>query len=131
MANVLSNAGRAVVTNRLKGAGTEPRYVGWGPGAGTSAVTDTTLFTETALNLSTTSGTRATGTSSQQTTSVSSDTYQVVATLTASATGTCTNAGTFDNSTIGSGNLFLKGDFTGVALNNGDSIGFTMKLQFN
>jgi hypothetical protein len=46
----------------------------------------------------------------------SGDVHQVLATLTATGAGTVTNAGTFDNSTIGSGNLGLKGDFTGVPL---------------
>lgn len=130
MANVLANAGRAIITNRLSGGGTTPQYLGWGTGAGTSAAADTTLFTETQANLSGTTGTRVTGTTSQQTTSVTNDTFQVSGTITATAGGTTTNAGVFDNSTIGSGNLFMKGDYTGVALNSGDSISYTFKLQF-
>lgn len=130
MANVLANAGRAIITNRLGGGGTTPQYLGWGTGAGTSAAADTTLFTETQANLSGTTGTRVTGTTSQQTTSVTNDTFQVSGTITATAGGTTTNAGVFDNSTIGSGNLFMKGDYTGVALNSGDSISYTFKLQF-
>lgn len=46
MANVVTNAGKAIVTNRIKGSGTEPLHVAWGTGAGTAAATDTTLFTE-------------------------------------------------------------------------------------
>ena len=46
MATLLVNTGKAVVTNRIKGSGTEPLYVAWGTGAGTTAATDTTLFTE-------------------------------------------------------------------------------------
>lgn len=130
MANVLTNAGRAVLTSRIKGTGTEPLQIGWGTGAGTSAATDTTLFTETQADLSGTTGTRVAGTSTQQTTSVTSDTYRVVGTITATGAGTVTNAGLFDNSTIGSGNLFVKGDFTGVALAISDSITFTFNLQF-
>jgi hypothetical protein len=130
MANVLANAGRAILTNRLKGSGTEPLQLGWGTGAGTAAVADTTLFTETALNLSTTTGTRTAGTSSQVTTSVTNDTYQVVAMNTAAAGGTVTNAGLFDSATIAAGNLFVKGDFTGITLLTADSITFTVKLQF-
>jgi hypothetical protein len=121
MATLLVNTGKAVVTNRIKGSGTEPSYVAWGTGAGTTAATDTTLFTET--------GTRTAGTSTQQTTSTTNDTYQVVGTLTASSSLTITNAGTFDAATVG--NLFIKGDFTGIALNSGDSIQFTVKCQFS
>lgn len=115
------NGGKAIVTNRIKGSGTEPNYVGWGTGAGTTGATDTTLFTET--------GTRTAGTSTQQTTTTTNDTYQVVGTLTASSGLTITNAGLFDAST--SGNLFIKGDFTGIVLNTGDSIQFTIKAQFS
>ena len=121
MATLLVNTGKAVVTNRIKGAGTEPNYVAWGTGAGTTSATDTTLFTET--------GTRSAGTSTQQTTSTTNDTYQVVGTLTAVGSVTITNAGLFDASTVG--NLFVKGDFTGIALTTGDSIQFTFKTQFS
>ena len=116
------NTGKAIVTNYLNGgAATQPKYVAWGTGAGTTAATDTTLFTET--------GTRTSGTTSQQTTSTTNDTFQVVGTLTAGSSLTITNAGTFDALTVG--NLFVKGDFTGIALNSGDSIQFTVKVQFS
>ena len=131
MASLVVNTGRAIVTSRLRSGGTEPLNVGWGTGAGTTAAADTTLFTETALNLSTTTGSRNAGTSSQVTTSTTNDTYQVTATLTASGAGTCTNAGLFDNITIGSGNLYAKSDFTGIVLASGDSISFTFKVQYS
>ncbi len=121
-ATVYTNAGKAITTNRIKGSGTEPAYVAWGTGAGTAAATDTTLFTEA-------SEARVLGTSTQQTTTVTNDTYQVVGTLTVAGSGkTITNAGLFDAST--GGNMLMKGDFTGVALNVGESIQFTMKLSF-
>ena len=131
MATVLTNAGRALLTSLMKLTGTEPKFVGWGTGAGTAAVTDATLFSEKALDLTTATGTRATGATSQQTTTVTNDTHQVLATLTATGAGTVTNAGTFDNATIGSGNCLIKGDFTGIVLASGDSIAFTFKLQFS
>ena len=121
MATLLVTTGKAIVTSRLNGGGTTPSYVGWGTGAGTTAASDTTLFTEVTPRVS--------GTVSQVTTSTTNDTYQVVATQTASTTETITNAGVFDAST--SGNLFAKGDFTGIALNSGDSIQFTFKVQFS
>jgi hypothetical protein len=121
MATVLTNVGKSITTNRLKGLGTEPNYVGWGTGAGTAAIADTTLFTESAEA-------RVAGTSSQVTTTTTGDTYQVVGTLTASAGRTITNAGLFDAATVG--NLFMKGDFTGLALLTGDSIQFTMQVQY-
>jgi hypothetical protein len=122
MATLLVNTGKAIVTNYLNGgAATQPKYVAWGTGAGTTAATDTTLFTEVTPRVS--------GTTSQVTTSVTNDTFQVVGTQTAGTTETITNAGLFDAST--SGNLFVKGDFTGIALNTGDSIAFTFKVQFS
>ena len=124
MATLLVNTGKAVVTNRINGSGTTPLYVAWGTGAGTTAATDTTLFTE-----SSSPATRTTGTASQQTTSTTNDTFQVVGTLTSGTSQTITNAGTFD--AVSSGNLFVKGDFTGIALNSGDSIQFTVKVQFS
>lgn len=129
-ATVFAHAGKAIVTNRIKGSGTEPNQIGWGTGAGTAAVGDTTLFTETDTDLSTGTGTRTTGTSTQQTTAQTNDTYRVVGTRTATGGGTVTNAGLFDNSAIGSGNLLVKGDFTGIGLGSGDSIQFTFNLQF-
>ena len=132
MANVLANAGRAIITALLNGGATVPKYCGWGTGAGTSAATDTTLFTEKALDLATGTGTRTTGTTSQVTTSVTNDTIQIASgAMTATGAGTVTNCGVFDNATIGSGNLYIKGDFTGIALGVGDSISFTFQHQFS
>jgi hypothetical protein len=122
-ATVYTNAGKAITTARIKGTGTEPSYIGWGTGAGTAGITDTTLFTEA-------SEARVAGTSSQVTTTTTNDTYQVTGTMTVAGSGkTITNAGLFDAST--SGNLFMKGDFTGIALNVGESISFTLKVVFS
>lgn len=125
-ATVITNAGQAIVTNRMIGSGTEPKFVMWGTGAGTAAVTDTTLFTET------TDEARTTGTSSRVTTTVTNDTYQVVGTITVATSGkTITNVGLFDVVTASSGNLYFKSDFTGLALLVGDSITFTIKVKFS
>ncbi len=121
-ATIVVNTGKAIVTNRIKGSGTEPAFVAWGTGAGTAAATDTTLFTEA-------SEARVSGTSTQQTTTTTNDTYRVVGTMTVAGSGkTITNVGLFDASS--SGNLFFKSDFTGLALNVGDSIAFTINVQF-
>lgn len=138
MATVFTHAGKAITTNRLIGSGTEPKYVSWGTAAGTAAAADTTLFTE-ARSSSTSGGNvvRATGTSSRVTTAQTNDTYQAVATLTADASKTITNAGLFDTDGAAvspgpptGGNLFMKGDFTGVPLNTSDSIQFTLQVQY-
>jgi hypothetical protein len=119
MATVLTNTGRAQIISRLNSSITTP-YIGWGTGSGTSAVTDTTLFTEVTAE-------RAAATQSIVTTTVTGDTLQDVATLTSVNGGTYTNVGTFDASSAG--NLYVKKDFTGVVLNAGDKIQFTIQLQ--
>ena len=129
MATVVTNSGKGIVTNRIKGSGTEPVNVGWGTGAGTTARTDTTLFTEALVTLAAGGTDHTAGTSTQQTTNSTNDTYQVVATRTATGAGTVTNAGLFDAAS--GGNLFLKGDFTGIGLASGDSIQFTIKAIFD
>ena len=88
MASVVTNAGKQIFNNRLRGSGTEPSYLAWGTGAGTAAIADTTLFTESAQE------SRASGTSSTQTTTTTGDTYQVTGTLTVATSGkTITNVG--------------------------------------
>jgi hypothetical protein len=128
MATLVVNNGKGIITNRIKGAGTEPVNVGWGTGAGTTAAADTTLFTEALVSLAAGTTDHTAGTSTQQTTTTTNDTYQVVATRTATGSGTVTNAGLWDAAS--GGTLFLKGDFTGIGLVSGDSIQFTIKAVF-
>jgi hypothetical protein len=122
MAAVFAHTGKAITTNRLKGAGTEPNYVAWGTGAGVASAADTGLFAEGPEA-------RVAGTSTQQTTNVGNDTYQVVATITAAAARNVTNAGLFD--ALSSGSLFIKSDFAAMGLAAGDAIQFTMKLTYS
>jgi hypothetical protein len=130
MATFVQDSGLDIVTNRIKGSGTEPVNIGWGTGAGTTVRTETTLFTEKLVDLSTSAGTDHTvGTSSRVTTTTTNDSYRVTGTRTATGAGTVTNAGLFDAAS--GGNLFLKGDFTGVGLAIGDSIAFTITAIFD
>lgn len=109
----------------------------WGTGAGTAAATDTTLFTEVAhLMLPCLLTMYELPEPARVTTSVTNDTHRVVGTLTAETGKTITNAGIFDSdgaqatpAAPSGGNLYVKGDFTGIALNTGDSIAFTINLQ--
>ena len=48
MATVFTNAGAAIVTNRMIQAGTAPKNIGWGIGTNAAAVGDTALQTESA-----------------------------------------------------------------------------------
>lgn len=123
MATVFADVGKAWVVDKMDDSqASTMNRIGWGTGAGTAAATDTTLFTED-------NDGRATATLSQQTTTVTGDTYQAVGTITSTGTKTITNAGLFDAATEGTGNMLVKGDFTGIPLVSGDSIEFTIKLQ--
>lgn len=128
LATVITNGGLAIITNRIIQAGTTPRYIGWGTGAGTAAVGDTTLFTEALVNLTAGTSDHTTGSESRTTTTQTSDTYTVTGTRTATGSGTVTNAGLWDAAS--GGNLFVKGDFTGIGLTSGDSIAFTFNVAF-
>lgn len=122
MATVYTNAGKAYTAAKLDGSNTNsPNRIGWGTGAGTAAVTDTTLFTEAAEA-------RATATLSRVTTTVTNDTFQAVGTITSASGQTITNAGVFDAGTAG--NLVVKADHTGLPLLTNDSIQYTFQLKF-
>ena len=114
------NKGRDIITNRIKGSGTEPLYVAIGTGSTAVALTDTALGTEVES--------RATGTSSRTTTSTTNDTYQVVGTVTATGSRTVAEVGLFDASSVG--NLFVRGVLAStVTLATGDSITVTATVQ--
>ena len=127
-ATVFTNKLRAIAADRLRGTpGTytnPPKYVAMGVGATgaarTAAVADTALSSEVE--------TRTAGTESTVTTSVTGDTYQTVGTVTASAGRNVDEAMTNDASSTG--NIGISATFAVIALNNGDSIQFTMKAQF-
>lgn len=117
MATVATTVGKQWVIDKLdESVSTKANKIGWGTGAGTAAVGDTTLFTEA-------SEARVTGTESQP----SADTYRVVGTLTANGTKTITNVGTFD-ATSG-GVLLIHADHAGVPLVLNDSIEYTLDTQ--
>jgi len=119
MATVLTDTGRAQSVSKWN-SGLATTYIGWGTGAGTAGVTDTTLFTEVTAE-------RGASTQTIVTTTVTNDTLQNIATLTSVSGATITNAGLFDASSTG--NLWMKGDFTGVVLAAGDKIQFTLKIK--
>lgn len=121
MANIYTSKGEEVVVDAIE-AGLAC-FIGWGTGAGTAAKGDTDLFTPA-------TEARVSATESQPT----ADKNQWVGTITCSGAGkTITNAGLFDAAGSGSppsgGNLIVHGDFTGIVLNIGDSIEFTITLE--
>ena len=117
MATVLTTAAKQYIVDKLDSSvSTKLEYVAWGTGAGTAAVGDTTLFTESAEA-------RTLGTLSQP----SADTLRLVGTIAATAPRTITNAGSFTASS--GGTLGVKGDFTPIVLATNDQIQFTIDIQ--
>lgn len=120
MADVIKivTTGLAGLVNRMRGQGSEFAYVGWGTGTTAPVVANTVLETPRAEA-------RVLGTTSSQTTTTAGDTYRCVATLTCAGTGaTISEIGMFDSNS--GGNMFLRGTFSGIPLNVGDSIQFTI-----
>lgn len=129
MSSLVVSTGKAIISGRMIGTSpsqAEPRYLGWGTGASAGAASSTNVSTPA-------TEARATGTSTLVTTSVTNDTHQVVGTLTANANKTITNVGIFDAAGTGSppsgGALYAIFDGLSQALNSGDSIQFTARIQ--
>lgn len=120
MAVVFTNSGHSGVVTRIIGSGSQFNYMAWGTGAGSVSAGDNTISGEV--------NSRVAGTVGAATTTLTNDTYQLVAVMSATAAYGITNAGVFDAST--NGNSLVKGDFAVVNLASGDSIQFTVKLQF-
>lgn len=132
MATVLTNLGEEWIVDRIIGtsgtySSSTGAYVGWGTGAGTSNKTDTALFTQS-NDPSSTAMTSTNATLSKTGTSTTAK-WQNVATLPSTSTQTITNAGCWSAANASTATLFIKGDFTGIALSSGDSIQFTFTLD--
>lgn len=125
LATVFTNAGAAIITNRIISAGTAPKNIGWGIGTTAAAVTDTALVTESAP---TTAGGRTVGTETRTTVTNTNDNYQVAGTVTAGSSLAITEAGLFD--AVTSGNMLIRSVFSAVNVVSGDSIAFTFGLKF-
>ncbi len=119
MADIYLDSGEDLTADIMDGTTAAPTWrVAWGTGAGTAAKTDTTLFTEAAEA-------RVTTTNSQP----ASNQNRFVGTITSASSQTITNAGIFDAASTG--NMLLKSDFAGIALENGDKIEFTFTLTWS
>jgi len=118
MATVLTQAGEEWIVDKLdETTQTTGDYIGWGTGTGTASKSDTDLFTPA-------SESRVIATRTKP----SADKIQWVGTLTcAESAKTITNAGNFTASS--GGTLIVHGDFTGISLQVGDKIEFTIQLE--
>lgn len=120
MATVFTNVAKALLVTAINNTQlTSPVHIGWGTGTTTAVATQTALVTPSAEA-------RVSGTKSIVTTTVANDTYRVTGTLTSASTQTIAEAALFNASTAGS--MYVRGDFTGIALLNGDSIAFTINI---
>lgn len=120
MADVITNVGRAQAAGYLSDTVTQitTYYGNIGTGAGTAAVGDTTLFSETGTSRISIDPTR-------ETTNFTNDTAQYVFTYTATGSISVTNAGYFTAST--GGVLMQKSDHATIPLENTDSIEYTFQ----
>jgi len=120
MATILTQVGEEWIIDKFQETvQTLPEWIDWGTGAGTAAKGDTALFTEASED-------RVQGTLSQPV----ADKLRCVGTMVCAGAGkTITNAGLFPISTKATGPLIIHGDFTGIALNVGDKIEFTIEYE--
>lgn len=118
MATVFTDVGEAQVTDFITGDGSAPAnyFIAWGTGTNVAAKGDTALQTESAEG-------RLAGVETQP----SADIAQWVNTMTSSGTQSISEVGLLDASTTG--NLFIRKDFTPIALEVDDQIEFTISLE--
>lgn len=122
--NMVVDDGLAIISNRIKGQGTEPKYIAWGVGTAETTAADAALGSASAeaRTSGTSSITNAGGTTD--------DTYQVVGTITCTGSSKAiTEAGLFDANTAG--NMFVRSNFAAINVDVGDSIEFTFKVIGN
>jgi hypothetical protein len=124
----LTNSGLAIITQLMTGAGTVPKWIGWGVSGTEAAVTQTALVDLTGVTEARTVGVNT------QTTSVSpavtNDTLTNTGTITcAAATLAITEYGIFDALT--DGNLYSRSNFAVVNVSLGETIQFITHTTFS
>lgn len=119
MAVVFTSAGEALVADYFDGTASAPAnwYIDWGTGTTAANKADTALETPGGES-------RVTATESQP----SADKNRLVGTITATGTKTITEAGVFTASS--SGTMPVRGVFSGIAVVSGDSIEFTVEIEW-
>jgi hypothetical protein len=127
----VTNLGLANVTAALLAYASVAKYIQWGTGTTTPAVTDTALAAAGSHE------TRTSGTPSQQQTTVANDTLRVVGTITC-VTGAkaITEAGLFDGAGTGGppptgAVMFLRTVFDVINVAVSDGIAFTFNIAFS
>jgi len=121
------NNGLAVTTDRLLNApaGNQPQWIDMGTGSAAATVLDTVLETPGAEA-------RTVGEMTQETTSTADDTLQVVGTIEKTgAPGAIVECGLFTHLSSTTGFLYLRATFDAINLQIGDSIEFTIQVQYD
>lgn len=125
VANLITNAGFALVAGRINGSGSPAAatYIGVGTGTTAANVADTTLETEI-----TDSGLeRASASVSLVTTTVTNDTAQMVVTFTVTGTKAVTESGVLNAASTGT--LLCRQVFSAINVVSGDSLQITWKIK--
>jgi hypothetical protein len=128
MANVITNKGREVFTNRLNGGGTVPNFVHWGLNnpAVVAAITQTALASPSSEARVQGNVTRvSSGTGGM----LELDIFRVTGTLIVDANKIIGEVGLFDASTAG--NMVARADFPGISLNAGDGVQWSLDVRFS
>lgn len=129
---MITNAGRAAVTQRLYGAAAAAfAAIGIGTGATAAAATDTALQTGVTAAGAADGGTHAiptaSVTASSVTTTIANDTAQFIGTVTAAGSLAITESGLF-NADV-NGTMLCRQTFAAVNLAIGDSLQLTWKIK--
>lgn len=123
--SMITDSGLSIISNRIKGSGTEPNYIAWGTG------TDETLATMTALQTESADESRVAGTSSiTNDGGTTDDTYFVTGTFTCTTNAKAiTEVALLDADTLG--NMFVRANFAPINLNAGDGLTFNISVISN
>lgn len=123
---VLNSTGKQIIAQRLNGTNTAPVYVVWGTGGAAATAADTALGAIAAP----TTTTAVTGTGTVNTTTNTNDTFQVIGTVTAGGALTIIEVALLNQATVSGAQYFMRADHGSTVLANGDSITYTLKVQF-
>ena len=123
---VLTSTGKQIISQRLNGTNTAPVYIAWGTGGTTATAADTALGVIAAPTVTT----AVTGTGSTVTTTNTNDTFQVAGTVTAGGALTIIEVALLNQATVSGAQYFLRADHGSTVLASGDSITYTIKVQF-
>jgi hypothetical protein len=124
-ANLLTTAGKGLISGRINGVGSPaaPSYMAIGTGTTAAAAGDTALETESTGN----GYDRVSGTVTTETTDTTDDTNQVVGSWTVTSSKAITEMGILNEAVAGI--LFVRNVFSAYTLQNGDTFEITHRLK--